>query len=204
VERIGEDSPVSRGDTVRVRVSVVNDGDRTRDLAIAQVGGCAAGEFFNVGEDQFVKDGDTDRISDLHQSGGNFGPLYGSCTLQDFDLLRDISGGGAPLLGIVEDSTPSDNWANVSFPAARLRTLTVTLDSVIVHDDMDNFSPGDWNVSFEARNFASDQAPRYGRIVFGPSFPNEEHARNVSTGETVSIGRSASVASISETRRSHC
>jgi hypothetical protein len=112
--------------------------------------------------------------------------------------LRDISGGGAPLLGIFEDGTPDDNWANVSFPTVRLRNITVTLDRLVAHDDMDNVSPGDWHVIFNVVNFSGAEAPRYGRRVDGPPFPNPEDTQNVSTGETVSIGRSVSFPSISQ------
>ncbi len=200
VERIGEDTPVSRGDTIRVRVGVFNDGARTQNFAIAQVGGCAAGEFFNISEDQFVKDGDTKEIEFpicINQEGisGRFTP---SARYMTSIFLRDIEGGGAPLLGIFEDGSPSDNWANVSFPAARLRTITVTLTSVVVHDDMDNLSVGDWHVFFDVANFVGEAAPRYGRRIDGPSFPASGGARNVSTGETVSIGRTVSFPAISE------
>jgi hypothetical protein len=203
VERIGEETPVSRGDTVSVRVSVFNDGSRTRNFAIAQVGGCEAGEVFNIGEDQFVKDGDTKEIEFpicVNQEGisGRFTP---SARYATSIFLRDIEGGGAPLFGIFEDGTPSDNWANVSFPAARLRTLTVTLSNVVVHDDMDSVSVGDWHVFFNVANFAGSDAPRYGRRIDGPAFPASGGARNVSTGETVSIGLRVNVPAISETEQ---
>jgi hypothetical protein len=128
-------------------------------------GGCAAGEFFNIGDDQFVKDGDTKEIEFpicINQEGisGRFTP---GARFTTSIFLRDIEGAGAPLFGVFEDGTPSDNWTTVSFPAARLRTLTVTLSTVVVHDDMDSISVGDWHVFFNVANFAGDTAPRYGR-----------------------------------------
>jgi hypothetical protein len=137
VERVGGEAPVSRGDTVTVRVGVYNDGTETETFSIAQVGGCSSGEFLNLGDDQFVKGGDTKAIEILlciNQEGisGRFTPGARYTTAI---FIRDIRGGGAPLLGIFEDGTPDDNWANVSFPAVRLRTITVTLDRLVAHDE---------------------------------------------------------------------
>lgn len=112
-------------------------------------------------------------------------------------FLRDIRGGGAPLLGIFEGSTPADNWTNVSFPAARLRAITVTLDQLVVNDDMDNASPGDWHVTFDVANFSGAEAPRYGRRIGGPPFPNPTGLKTCRPIR-VPIGRSVSFPSISQ------
>jgi hypothetical protein len=45
-----------------VRISVDNDGRETEHFSLAQAGGCSSGEFLNIGDDQFVKDGDTKAI----------------------------------------------------------------------------------------------------------------------------------------------
>jgi hypothetical protein len=37
---------------------------------------------------------------------------------------------------------------------------------------MDNASPGDWHVTFDVANFSGAEAPRYGRRIGGPPFPN--------------------------------
>jgi hypothetical protein len=177
-----------------MRISVDNDGRETEHFSLAQAGGCSSGEFLNIGDDQFVKDGDTKAIDFpicINQEGisGRFTPGARYATSI---FLRDIRGGGAPLLGIFEGSTPADNWTNVSFPAARLRAITVTLDQLVVNDDMDNASPGDWHVRFDVANFSGAEAPHYGMRIGGPPFPNPTGTQNVSTHTTVPIGRSVS------------
>lgn len=154
----------------------------------------------NIGDDQFVKDGDTKAIDFpicINQEGISDRFMPGARYATSI-FLRDIRGGGAPLLGIFEGSTPADNWTNVSFPAARLRAITVTLDQLVVNDDMDNASPGDWHVTFDVANFSGAEAPRYGRRIGGPPFPNPTGTQNVSTHTTVPIGRSVSFPSISQ------
>lgn len=166
VERIGAEAPVSRGQTVDMRVSVVNDGTETVFFSIVQVGGCSTGEFFNIGDEEFVKGGDTKDITFplcINQEGisGRFTP---DARYSTSIFLCDERGGGVPLFGIISDSTPDDNWATVSFPAVRLRNITVTLDSVVVRDDMDNVSVGDWHVIFSVANLL---ALRRGPVMAG-------------------------------------
>lgn len=202
VERAGTDeAPVTRGETVNLQVSVYNDGAETAFFSIVQVGGCSAGEFFNIGDEVFVKDGDTKTIEFplcINQEAIS-GRFTAEARFSTSIFLRDVRGGGVPLFGIIRDSTPDDNWATVSFPAVRLRNVTVTLDLVVVRDTMDSVSVGDWHVIFSVANFAgAAPGPRYGRRIFGPPFPNETDAQNVSTDETVTIGRSVRFASIAE------
>ena len=79
-----------------MRISVDNDGRETEHFSLAQAGGCSSGEFLNIGDDQFVKDGDTKAIDFpicINQEGisGRFTPGARYATSI---FLRDIRGEG--------------------------------------------------------------------------------------------------------------
>ncbi len=75
-------------------------------------------------------------------------------------------------------------------PPAALRDVTFTLDRVVVHDDCDDISPGDWFIGIAAVNPGNPSHIQRAR------FPSSGNARNVSTGETLSIGTSITLSSV--------
>ena len=184
------EAPVSRGQTVDLRVSVVNDGREDEFFRITQVGGCATGQFFNIGDEVFVKAGDTKEIAFplcINQEAIS-GRLTPAARFSTLIFLGNTLDGRVPFSGVV------DNRRNVDFPAVRLRSVTVRLDRLVVRDDMDNVSPGDWHVVFGVANFAgAPPGPRYGREIPGPPFPDATGTRNIDSGTTVGIRRSVSV-----------
>lgn len=64
-------------------------------------------------------------------------------------------------------------------------TVTIRLDELVVKDDCDDWSPGDWFVILHASNVA----PTAGTTVSGAAiFPSREAAANLSTGDVVRPG----------------
>jgi hypothetical protein len=190
VERGDGEAPVSRGQTVDLRVTVVNSGRVDEFLRITQVGGCAAGQFFNIGDEEFVKGGDEKEIAFplcINQEAIT-GRLTPAARFSTLIFLGNTLDGRVPFSGV------SDNRRDVEFPAVRLRNVTVRLDRLVVRDDMDNVSPGDWHVVFDVANFAgAPPGPRYGRQTSGPPFPDATGTRDVDSDTTVGIRRSVSV-----------
>jgi hypothetical protein len=139
VERGDGEAPVSRGQTVDLRVTVVNSGRVDEFFRITQVGGCAAGQFFNIGDEEFVKGGDEKEIVFplcINQEAIT-GRLTPAARFSTLIFLGNTLDGRVPFSGV------SDNRRDVEFPAVRLRNVTVRLDRLVVRDDMDNVSPGD-------------------------------------------------------------
>lgn len=81
------------------------------------------------------------------------------------------------------------NPASQPLPAA-LRDVTFTLDRVVVHDDCDEISPGDWFIGIAAVDPGNPSNIQRAR------FPSGRNARNVSTGETLSIGTSITLSAV--------
>lgn len=78
------------------------------------------------------------------------------------------------------------------------RTVTITLMSLDVHDDCDNFSPGDWQVGLAAYRGTPDPGngvPR-DRPSVGLLFPSATDTRNMSSGETETVNRSVELTGV--------
>jgi hypothetical protein len=75
-------------------------------------------------------------------------------------------------------------------PPVERRDVVVRLDQVVVHDDCDSITAGDWFIGLQAVD-----AGRPGEVQ-AVTFPNEERAIDVDTGETLLIGREVTLSQV--------
>lgn len=88
---------------------------------------------------------------------------------------------------------PPAGMAPAPMPSVEHKDVTITLDRVVVHDDCDEVSPGDWFIGIAALN------PGDPRNIRRARFPSSGSARNVHTGETVPVGASITLPQVAVT-----